>query len=162
MHELLELSLRHMQGRLFELSVKKGFASVGFINTFMRSKCAAALDMDFNKLQWLGEAYIMAELIDEAGDKLVPGEQYPKDALFWAGYIYRYWHSHTGESSKDILKQAPAERVLLGYPYYHTVAEEIAIKDMKEETARRLARKKRTDAVKGEFMADLIPAMKLR
>ena len=150
-----------MQGRLFELSLDRGFASIEFINAFMRSKCAAALDMDYNKLQWMDAGYIMAELIDELGDKLVPGEQYSKDAMFWAGYIYRYWHFHTGESSREISKQASAERVLCGYPYYHTVAEEIAIEDLKEEAARRSAGKKRTDVGKRELMADRTPAMRL-
>jgi len=133
MHDLLKFSLCNLQGEFFELSAENGFDSVKFINTFMRSRCAADLDMEFNRLQWLGEAYLMEEFIDEAGDKLVPGKQYPKGALFWTGYIYRYWHFLTGESSKEISKQIKAKDMLCGPPCIQTTAGLIYINDLKED-----------------------------
>ncbi|MDR0778868.1 MAG: hypothetical protein LBE48_05490 [Methanomassiliicoccaceae archaeon] len=125
------LTLQSVQGKLFENSLKRGFASEQFINAFMRSRCAADLDMEFNRLQWLGEEYIMEELIDEAGDKLIPGKQYSEDALYWIGYIYRYWHFHTSESSKEIVKQASARDMAIAYPGMHTENMDLAIEDLK-------------------------------
>lgn len=51
--------------------------------------------------------------------------------MFWTGFIYRYWHFHIGESSKEISKQAPAKNMMRAYPFYHTVANEMAIEDLK-------------------------------
>lgn len=67
MDELMQHLLCDLQGRLFERSLKRGFGSLEFVDAFMRSRCAADIDMEFNRLQWLGEAYIMEEFIDEAG-----------------------------------------------------------------------------------------------
>jgi hypothetical protein len=134
--------------------VKRGFASIEFIDLFMKSTCAADLDMEFNRLQWLGEEYIMEELIDEVGDKLVPGRQYSEDAMFWAGYIYRYWHFLTGESSKEISKQASGEKMIRVYPAYHTFANmDLAVELLKEDAAARnkLVIKKKISHEKGEM-----------
>jgi hypothetical protein len=131
MYDRLRTLLCRVQGKLFELSLERGFASEQFINAFMRSVCAADLDMGFNKLQWMGEEYIMGTLMDELGDKLVLGKQYSKNALYWIGYIYRYWHFHTGEGSKEIVKQAPAKDMRAAYPGLHTISMNLAIEDLK-------------------------------
>lgn len=56
-----------IQGRLFELAVKNGLDSPAFMETFMNSKAAAALDDVYDRLQWAGEEYILEELDDEVG-----------------------------------------------------------------------------------------------
>ena len=43
-----------IQGRLFELAVKNGLDSPAFMETFMNSKAAAALDDVYDRLQWAG------------------------------------------------------------------------------------------------------------
>ena len=48
------------------------------------------------------------------------------------GYIYRYWHFYTGESSKEIYKQANAELMNALYLAYHTMSPEMAIDRLKE------------------------------
>ena len=138
----LELQLCNIQGKLFENSLKKGFASESFISQFMRSKCAADYDMSYNRLQWLGEEYIMEELIDECGDRLVPGEQYSKDQMFWIGYTYRYWHFLTGESSKKIVSQVPAKVMRRGYAGFHTEDMTLAIEDLKTVAKGRTAKRR--------------------
>ena len=57
----LQLQLCDIQGRLFELSDKKGYDSISFIKTFMLSHVAKGLDSKFNRLQWAGEEYLLAE-----------------------------------------------------------------------------------------------------
>ena len=32
-----------------------------------------------------------------------------KEVLFWIGYVYRYWHLLTGESSREIYDQSAAQ-----------------------------------------------------
>ncbi len=128
----LELQLCDIQGRLFKNSLKEGLDSERFINLYMRSKCAAEYDMPHNRLQWMGEEYILEEFMDEAGHKLIKGVQYSEDAMFWIGYTHRYWHFLTGESSKKISSQAPAVVMKWGYPGLHTIDMALAIEDLKE------------------------------
>ena len=76
----------------------------------MNSETAKALDSTYNRMQWAGEEYLLEEVIETAVDKLSKkAEVYSKDVIYWIGYIYRYWHYYTEESSKAIYKQAPVE-----------------------------------------------------
>ena len=116
---------------IFELSGTKGYDSATFIKAFMTSETAKGLDSKYNRLQWAGEEYLLAEVIDSA--KLTPGGKvYDKETLFWSGYLYRFWHFATGEDSREIYKQAPAETMNRNWLIFHTLAPEVAIEDLKE------------------------------
>ncbi|MBR5901996.1 hypothetical protein IKZ40_06565 [bacterium] len=134
----LQLKLCDIQGRLFELSGERKLPSELFIKTFMRSFVAKGLDSAFNRLQWAGEEYLLAETEDLAKDAFEkPGEVFDKDRLYWMGYLYRYWHYYTGENSAKIYRQAPAKTMKRNYPMFHTFAPELAIKDLKEISAQK-------------------------
>lgn len=129
----LQLKLCDIQGRLFELSAGARLDSAVFIKTFMQSDVAAGLDSSYNRMQWAGEEYLLEELQDEYRNELVTGgEQFSKDVLFWIGYLYRYWHYYTGESSKAIHKQAPSAVMKRNYMMFHTVDPQIAVDDLKQ------------------------------
>jgi hypothetical protein len=51
------------------------------------------------------------------------------DDFHWA---YRYWNFYTGESSREIYKQAPAKTMKVVYLMYHTMSPEMAIDRLKE------------------------------
>lgn len=127
----IQSKLCDIQGRLFELSGAKGYDSATFIKAFMTSETAKGLDSKYNRLQWAGEEYLLAEVVDSA--KLTPGGKvYDKETLFWSGYLYRFWHFATGEDSREIYKQAPAETMNRNWLIFHTLAPEVAIEDLKE------------------------------
>ncbi len=129
----LESALSDMQGQLFEMSIAKGFDSETFIKTFMQSDIARDLDSDFNFMQWAGKEYIMERILDEFKDKLkISGELFDRETMYWAGYVYRRWHYYTGESSKEIYKQANAKTMRITYLPYHTMSVEMAIDRLKE------------------------------
>lgn len=129
----LQLKLCDIQGRLFELSAEKKYNSAAFIKAFMMSDTAKELDSKYNRMQWAGEEYLLEEVIETAGDKLSEkAEVYSKDVIYWIGYIYRYWHYYTEESSKVIYKQAPVETMKRNYLMFHTMAPEVAIEDLRE------------------------------
>lgn len=129
----LELKLCDIQGRLFELSADKKLDSAAFVKTFMLSQTAKELDSKYNRMQWAGEEYLLEEIISDAGNILTTnGETFPKDVLYWIGYIYRYWHYYTDEDSAKIYKQAPVETMKRNYLMFHTMAPEVAIEDLKE------------------------------
>lgn len=141
MLDVFEQTLCDMQGKLFEMSATEGYSSESFIKTFMLSKSAAGLDSVFNHMQWAGQGYIFDRLKDENADTLKKdGDIYDNETLYWAGYLYRYWHFYTGENSAQIYKQAPASLMRSMYLMYHTMSPEMAIDRLKDSHKRRRGR----------------------
>ena len=127
----LQLQLCDIQGRLFELSGKRGLPSVAFIRAFMTSRVAKDLDSRYNRAQWMGEEYLLEEVLDQTGIANT-GEVFSKDVLYWIGYVYRYWHYYSDESSVRILKEAPVETMRRNYLIFHTMDPSLAIEELKE------------------------------
>ena len=125
----IQLKLCDIQGRLFERSID--YASEGFIRDFMNSKVAEHLDSPYNKLQWMGEEYLLDELKDEK-TLGIDGEKYSPEVLYWIGYLYRYWACARGERSKRIYRQAPAKTMKRNYMAFHTFDPDVAIDDLIE------------------------------
>ena len=125
----IQLKLCDIQGRLFERSV--AYASESFIRAFMNSAVAEHLDSPYNKLQWMGEEYLMDELKDEK-ELDTEGEKYSSEVLYWIGYLYRYWACSRGERSRSIYRQAPAKTMKRNYMAFHTLDPEVAIDDLIE------------------------------
>ena len=133
MNRSLQLTLCDTQGQLFELGSVYGYSSEDFIKAFMTSQVSADMDKEFHHLQWAGKAYILSRMEDELADQITKeGELYDKETLYWTGYIYRYWNLYTGESSREIYKQAPAKIMKAVYLMYHTMSPEMAIDRLKE------------------------------
>ena len=129
--DMQQRQLCDIQGRLFELALSQGLDCAEFIKVFMRSKTAACLDDTYDRLQWAGEEYILEELNDEIGS-LKKGESFSREEMYWIGYIYRYWHYYTGETSKIIYGIADAERMRNCWLGFHTLDNEMAIDRLKE------------------------------
>ena len=128
------LMLCDVQGKLFELAWRKGFDMAAFVSVFMKSRTAALIDSKFNHLQWAGEAYVLEELVAETGLRHGRARKsLPPEHLFWAGYLYRYWHCLTGETSAAIFEIAPYRTMAGMYAGYHTLSCELAIDNLKED-----------------------------
>ena len=133
MNKSLQLTLCDTQGKLFELSGERGYDSETFIKSFMTTDISKDMDKDFHHVQWAGKEYIMSRMEDENSDVISGnGIVFDNETLYWTGYIYRYWNIYTGESSKDIYKQAPAKTMQTVYLMYHTMSPELAIDRLKE------------------------------
>lgn len=129
----LQLTLCDTQGQLFELAAERGYSSEAFIKAFMTSQVSADMDKEFHHVQWAGKAYVLSRMEEELAEQLKKdGEIYDKETLYWMGYIYRYWSFYTGESSREIYKQAPAKTMNVVYLMYHTMSPEMAIDRLKE------------------------------
>ena len=129
----IELQLCDIQGRLFKLSARRRISSTEFIKVFMKSATAKALDSTYNRMQWAGEEYLLEEVIDEARDRFEkPGDVYSEELIYWIGYIYRYWHYVTGESSKEILKLVPVKVMKKNYEWLYLMTQEEVIEILKE------------------------------
>ena len=133
MNKSLQLTLCDTQGKLFELSGKRGYDSESFIKAFMTTDISKDMDKDFHHIQWAGKEYIMSRMEDENSNAINNnGLVFDNETLYWTGYIYRYWNIYTGESSKDIYKQAPVKTMQTVYLMYHTMSPELAIDRLKE------------------------------
>lgn len=133
MNKSLQLTLCDTQGKLFELSGERGYDSEAFIKSFMTTDISKDMDKDFHHVQWAGKEYIMSRMEDENSAAISNnGAVFDNETLYWTGYIYRYWNIYTGESSKDIYKQAPAKTMQTVYLMYHTMSPELAIDRLKE------------------------------
>lgn len=121
-----------IQGRLFELAQKAELDCPAFIEAFMNSRAAAALDDVYDRLQWAGEEYILEELDDEVCGLKKAGVTYSQEVMYWAGYVYRYWHYYSNEYSRDIYKIADAKTMNECWLGFHTLDVEMAIDDLKE------------------------------
>ena len=129
-----------IQARVFERADKAGYDMAAFAAAFMNSSAAEGLDADYDRMQWAGEAYVLESVVDEA--KLVPDAAAPKfdrEALFWAGFIYRFWSFKTGEASRAIHARFPLADVLSVYPGFHTISNDRAVEEMIAIANRRAA-----------------------
>lgn len=130
---IIESKLCDVQGRLFELSIDRGYDSEQFINSFMLSNLAKNLDSEFNSMQWMGEEYLLEELEYECNGSLVKNNRtISKDEIYWIGYVYRFWHYYKNENSKKIYKQANYERMKINYLMFHTMSVEMAVDNLIE------------------------------
>ena len=129
----LKRILSEMQGKLFELSGINGYDSEKFIKAFMNSETAKGLDSDFDYMQWAGKEYILEKMTEECPEGCVRGGSvYDSETLYWTGYLYRYWHFYTGESSRNIYKAADAKTMNSAYLGFHTLDVEEAIDRLKK------------------------------
>lgn len=64
-------------------------------------------------------------------NSLTGGEIYPKEVLYWMGYLYRFWHIYTDESSSRIYRQASAAAMNRNYLLFHTMDPALAVEDLK-------------------------------
>jgi len=125
------LLLCEIQARLFEGLDRRNVDAKAFIRAFMNSKAAEGLDADYDRMQWAGEEYIFQDVMDESGLKADPEcARYNKESLFYAGWIYRYWHYKTGESSKEIYRQVDENKILQSYGL-HVESNDLAVEDLK-------------------------------
>ena len=68
-----------------------------------------------------------------AGDVFKESDEvYSLECIYWIGYIYRYWHYVTGESSKEIYKQAPIKVMKQNYARLYMRTPEEVIEILKE------------------------------
>lgn len=127
-----ERQLCDIQGRLFERALDKGYDCPSFISCFMKSETAEMLDRRYDRLQWSGEEYILLNLEEEVGNLKAAGEKFDKEIMYWSGYLYRYWHYFTGESSKEIYRQADEKLMKESYLGFHSLDNAMAVEDLKE------------------------------
>ena len=133
MNDTFALKMCDLQGRLFELAGEKKVPSEWFIRSAMAGEVGKGLDSDYNPAQWRGEEYLLEEVLSSRQKEAERnGAVYSREVLYWTGYLYRYWHYLTGESSAKILRMAPPKTMRQNYTMFHTMDPALAIENLKE------------------------------
>jgi len=129
-----ELALCQQQGRLFrECQWDFEADAFDFITKYLNSGIAKEIDRPYSfyhsmGIKALGE-YFLRE--NNNGVKKFTGDYLDSEALFWVGYMYRYW-ACMGQASKEIINETSAEHAFMMYPGYHTLAVPEAIRMFKK------------------------------
>lgn len=111
-----------IQGQLFEQSVDKlNMSSKIFVRRFMNSNVATQLD----QLSFLDDTKdlrdIFYELDEQYGKTNYGSVKYNKNAMYWAGYLYRYFVYTYEITSKLAYKLLPLGEVISSFEPYHTL-----------------------------------------
>lgn len=116
----VESSICDVQGALFEKAADIGLDSEDFALKFMDSLVAKRLDLPWDRTQWAGEGWLMAELRDSENFRS-GGEVWDRDVMFWLGYTYRVWRFTQNMPSREIVRIGPPRALMEGYPGLHTL-----------------------------------------
>lgn len=112
-------SICEIQAETFALSCDMGLDSEKFIEAYMTRPTSADMDRRYDRLHWMGAAYTLEDL--ETYGKLPEGEVWDPQAMYWMGFLYRFWHFETGLSSREIYKIADARTLAKTWYGMHTV-----------------------------------------
>lgn len=122
------LQMCKFQGELFEESLRKTeCGSKVFLRRFMLSDLAERMD----KYGFLFEATDVGDALLEIETQYGPtayGQiKFGEEALYWTGYLYRYWAYISGMSSKQLYRIIKPEELNKLYYPYHSLDPEQAI-----------------------------------
>ena len=116
-----ERRLCSQQAQIFEASADVSLCgSAVFIRRFMYSSLAARMDGQPMPLEQAPTRQLVKEVDAEFGAPY-GSECYSRAELHWMGYLYRYWCSATGKSSKAVFRSIGARELRGLYPAYHTL-----------------------------------------
>lgn len=119
--EMLSNFLCKTQARLFENASLSGYDAEKFIDIFMNDELAERLDSPYDDAQWRGEGYLLEDLTARKNVPTGKEKDWKPEAMFWAGYTYRWWQRNRGTSSKEIVEIAPPDVMLGSWYGLHTV-----------------------------------------
>ena len=127
------LQMCKFQGELFKESLRKTqCGSKVFLRRFMLSDLAERMDKDgfLFEATDIGDAFI--EIENQYGPTDYGQIKFGGEALYWTGYLYRYWSYISGKSSKQLYRiMKPEELEKLYFPY-HSLDPEQAIERIME------------------------------
>lgn len=126
-----DVSLRHkcnIFGTAFKVSVLQyGCDSSDFVRRVMTDKKLDWLFEIDDCQEWCDGYYLMGILnYYEHFKKGTCADEY---AMWWLGYLYKYWMMTRGTSRYEIYKILPLERFLTTFEFYHTQGWEYVIED---------------------------------
>lgn len=127
------LKLCKYQAELFQKSLTKtNCSSHIFIRRFMLSDLAERMDTIGFLYSSTDTTDAIVEIEYQYGPSNYGSQKMNEEALYWTGYIYRYWAYCEGKSSREVYRIIkPKELEQLYFPY-HSLDPAVAIERIKE------------------------------
>ena len=121
-----ELALCETQGALFE-SVSDGlYDPEWFVNTYLKWERVKDIDKNLSGFRYFGDLQILDVMKKEFSMKHNSSQLASESAMYWIGYITRYWNCWLGTLSSEIVAKVPFEKLYNYYPL-HTLGNEEAL-----------------------------------
>ena len=118
----VDLAACRFQGEVFAASRELcDCGSAVFVRRFMGSSVAALIDNGGLAMGAYLPEDAIADLDAERGASSYGSVLFSADELYWMGYIYRYWCSLRGISSKRVFQIAPSRELRSLFAAYHTL-----------------------------------------
>ncbi len=130
-----ELALCDEQGFLFEQSASLSLNSPTFIRRYMNSALALSLDEEEDDVYAFSLTDLFA-IVNAPYPQIqegIAGKHYPKEVLYWMGYLYRYWAYYRYRNSKSLYRLCPSTTLYPAYFAYHTMDPKTAIENLEED-----------------------------
>ena len=130
-----ELALCDEQGFLFEQSASLSLNSPTFIRRYMNSALALSLDEEEDDVYAFSLTDLFA-IVNAPYPQIqegIAGKHYPKEILYWMGYLYRYWAYYRYRNSKSLYRLCPSTTLYPAYFAYHTMDPKTAIENLEED-----------------------------
>lgn len=146
--------LCRMQGDLFaNYSDFSPCSPLVFIRRFMFSRLAER----FDDISVLCEISSIKTFCDEINEQYRPtafgkSDSFSKEALYWTGYMYRYWAYRYEISSSELYRHVKPKMLLERYYLYHSQDPEYVIERISEEEKIELPPKKRIEDILKEYI----------
>lgn len=122
------LVLCRLQGELFERSRESfGGSSAIFVRRFMNSSVAKRMDEGGFPFESSSLESLLAEVDAEYGASDYGTKRFDAEALYWIGYLYRYWAYVFEVPSANVYKIAGAREMDGLYFPYHSLDPEQAV-----------------------------------
>lgn len=117
-----DLSLCRFQAQVFERSRDlTQCSSPVFLRRFMHSKAAKRMDLPGFMSESSSQETIIAEVEEEYGPSSYGTMKYSSEALYWMGYLYRYWCLQRNLTSRQVCKIIQPTELRKLYAPYHTL-----------------------------------------
>ncbi|WP_282191698.1 hypothetical protein [Adlercreutzia caecimuris] len=127
------LLLCRIQGNLFEASATHcRCSSPVFIRRFMNSTVARRMDSGCFLDESDSTESLYAELEEQYGPSAYGTTRYDAEALYWMGYLYRYWAYTREKSSASIYRALPGRELVRQFAPLHTLDPDQAIERLLE------------------------------
>ncbi|GEM_PF-6358189 len=134
MNKVYASYLQDKNGKLFALMNRSYTDVVESIVLFMKSDLAAHLDKECDSYQDQ-DAYKILDDFDSLyiKDVTINPKTADAEAVYWLGYLYRYWVIKESITSKKVISLLPPKKGLEKYLLWHTFSFDKAIELAKEE-----------------------------
>jgi hypothetical protein len=126
------LLLANYQGKLFEKSFDLDCSTPVFMRRFLHSNLLKTLDENESGLLALDVIEGIEMINEQFGESKYGKTKYPKEVLYWIGYMYRYISYTREESTRFIMKNFDYELMNNVYYAFHTQDPEWCVRSLLE------------------------------